>query len=236
MGRSGSAEKSFAIPKTLVWEAYERVRQNKGAAGVDGVSIAKFEEDLRNNLYKIWNRMSSGTYFPPAVRAVEIPKPHGGGTRTLGIPTVADRIAQMAVALTLEPRTESIFHDDSYGYRPGRSQHQALARCRQRCWDKDWVIDLDVAKFFDSVDHDLMIKAVVANITAEQRWALLYVKRWLIASMQMPDGSLQQRDRGTPQGGLCSAEHNPPNEQCWVMRSVGLLGLVRAGPGVERCA
>jgi len=171
---------------------------------VDGVSIAKFEEDLRNNLYKIWNRMSSGTYFPPAVRAVEIPKPHGGGTRTLGIPTVADRITQTVVALTLEPRTESIFHDDSYGYRPGRSQHQALARCRQRCWDKDWVIDLDVAKFFDSVDHDLMVKAVVANVTAEQRWVLLYVKRWLIASMQMPDGSLQQRDRGTPQGSAVS--------------------------------
>ncbi len=204
MSRSGSAEKSFAIPKSLVWRAYEQVRDNKGAAGVDGQSIAAFETDLRNNLYKIWNRMSSGTYFPPAVRAVEIPKPHGGGTRTLGIPTVADRIAQTVVALTLESRTESIFHDDSFGYRPGRSQHQALARCRQRCWDKDWVIDLDVAKFFDSVDHDLMVKAVVANITAEQRWVLLYVKRWLTAPMQMPDGSLQQRDRGTPQGSAVS--------------------------------
>jgi group II intron reverse transcriptase/maturase len=204
VGRSGSAEKSFAIPKSLVWEAYERVRANKGAPGVDGQSLAAFEADLRNNLYKIWNRMSSGTYFPPPVKAVEIPKPNGGGTRILGVPTVADRVAQTVAALALEPRTESIFHDDSYGYRPNRSAHDALAKCRQRCWDKDWVIDLDVAKFFDSVDHELMVKAVAANITVEQRWVLLYVKRWLTAPMQMPDGSLQQRDRGTPQGSAVS--------------------------------
>jgi RNA-directed DNA polymerase len=210
VGRSGSGsaekslEKSFVIPKSLVWEAYQRVRANKGAPGVDGVSLAAFESDLKDNLYKIWNRMSSGTYFPPPVKAVAIPKPHGGGTRILGVPTVADRVAQTVVALALEPRTESIFHDDSFGYRPGRSPHQALARCRQRCWQKDWVIDLDVAKFFDSVDHDLMVKAVAVNITAEQRWVLLYVKRWLIAPMQMPDGSLRQRDRGTPQGSAVS--------------------------------
>ena len=204
MGRSGSAEKSFVISKSLVWEAYERVRANKGAPGVDGQSLAAFEMDLRNNLYKIWNRMSSGTYFPPPVRAVEIPKPNGGGTRILGVPTVADRVAQTVAALALEPRTESIFHDDSYGYRPKRSAHDALARCRQRCREKAWVIDLDVAKFFDSVDHELMVKAVAANITAEQRWVLLYVKRWLTAPMQMPDASLQQRDRGTPQGSAVS--------------------------------
>jgi RNA-directed DNA polymerase len=199
VSRSGSAEKSFVIPKSLVWEAYERVRANKGAPGVDRQSLAGFEADLRNNLYKIWNRMSSGTYFPPPVRAVEIAKPNGG-TRVLGVPTVADRVAQTVAALALEPRTESIFHEDSYGYRPRKSAAQALARCRQRCWDRDWVIDLDVATFFDSVDHELMIKAVAANITAEQRWVLLYVKRWLTAPMQMPNGSLQQRDRGTPQG------------------------------------
>ena len=144
MGKSGPKDKSFEIPKRLVWEAYKRVKANKGAAGVDGQSIEEFETDLRNNLYKIWNRMSSGTYFPPPVRAVEIPKPHGGGTRMFGVPTVADRIAQTVVALTLEPRTESIFHDDSYGYRPGRSALQAVAKCRQRCWKKDWVLDLDV--------------------------------------------------------------------------------------------
>jgi group II intron reverse transcriptase/maturase len=185
--------KPFTISKRLVWEAYERVRANKGAAGVDGCSIGDFEKDLRGNLYKIWNRMSSGTYFPPPVRAVEIPKP--GGTRTLGVPTVADRIAQTVVALVLESRTESIFHDDSYGYRPRRSALQAVERCRQRCWKKDWVLDLDVQKFFDSVDHALMLKAVEAN--TDQRWVLLYVKRWLVAPLQLTDGTVQKRDRVT---------------------------------------
>ncbi|MFD8763711.1 reverse transcriptase domain-containing protein [Streptomyces mirabilis] len=159
---SGPADKPFAISKRLVWEAYERVKANKGAAGVDECSIEDFEKDLRGNLYKIWNRMSSGTYFPPPVKAVEIPKP--GGTRILGVPTVADRIAQTVVALTLEPRTESIFHDDSYGYRPRRSALQAVERCRQRCWKKDWVLDLDVQKFFDSVDHALMVKAALRDL------------------------------------------------------------------------
>jgi RNA-directed DNA polymerase len=169
---------------------------------VDGCSVRDFEKDLKGNLYKIWNRMSSGTYFPPPVRAVEIPKPHGGGTRLLGIPTVADRIAQTAVALLLEPRTESIFHDDSYGYRPGRSPLMAVEKCRERCWKKDWVIDLDIQKFFDSVDHSLMVKAVEAN--TDQKWAVLYVRRWLKASIQMPDGRLVERDRGTPQGSAVS--------------------------------
>ena len=153
MGKSGSEDKPFHIPKGPVWEAYKSVRANKGAAGVDGQSIEEFEADLKNNLYKIWNRMSSGTYFPPPVRAVEIPKPHGGGTRILGIPTVADRIAQTVVALWLEPRTESIFHEDSYGYRPGRSPLMAVAKCRERCWRKDWVLDLDVQKFLDACSH-----------------------------------------------------------------------------------
>jgi RNA-directed DNA polymerase len=196
-------DKPFAIPKRLVWEAYERVRANKGAAGVDRQSVAEFESDLRNNLYKIWNRMSSGTYFPPPVMAVEIPKA-GGGTRVLGVPTVADRVAQTVAAMTLEPRTESIFHRDSYGYRPGRSALDAVATCRRRCWTKDWVIDLDVAKFFDSVPWDLMVKAVAANVTDEQRWVLLYVKRWLAAPIQQPDGTLAGRHRGTPQGSAVS--------------------------------
>jgi RNA-directed DNA polymerase len=204
VGRSGPEGKPFQIPKQLVWEAYQQVKANKGAAGADGQSVEDFEADLKNNLYKIWNRMSSGTYFPPPVRAVEIPKPHGGGTRMLGIPTVADRIAQTAAALALEPRTESIFHDDSYGYRPGRSPLMAVAKCRERCWKKDWVIDLDVRKFFDSVDHDLMVKAVEANITQEQRWVVLYVRRWLKAPVLMPDGRLAERDRGTPQGSAVS--------------------------------
>jgi RNA-directed DNA polymerase len=196
-------DKPFKIPKRLVWEAYEKVKANKGAAGVDRRSIETFESDLRNNLYKIWNRMSSGTYFPPPVMAVEIPKP-GGGTRILGVPTVADRVAQTVAALALEPRTESIFHDDSYGYRPRRSALGAVAKCRQRCWNKDWIIDLDVEKFFDSVPWDLMVQAVQANITTGQRWVLLYVKRWLAAPIQQPDGTLAERHRGTPQGSAVS--------------------------------
>ena len=151
MGKSDPKDKSFEISKRLVWEAYKSVKANKGAAGVDGQSIEEFETDLENNLYRIWNRMSSGTYFPPPVRAVEIPKPHGGGTRILGIPTVGDRIAQTVVALQLLPRTESIFHDDSYGYRPGRSPLMAVKKCRERCWKKDWVLDHGHGKVGPSV-------------------------------------------------------------------------------------
>jgi group II intron reverse transcriptase/maturase len=201
--RSGSEGKPFGIPKRLVWRAWEQVKANKGAAGVDGQSVADFEAGLGDNLYKIWNRMSSGTYFPPAVRAVEIPKA-GGGTRILGVPTVADRVAQTVAAMTLEPRTESVFHEDSYGYRPGRGALDAVAKCRERCWSKSWVIDLDVQKFFDSVDHELMVKAVGANVAHEQRWIVLYVKRWLVAPIRMPGGGELDRDRGTPQGSAIS--------------------------------
>jgi len=194
--------KPFDISKQEVWEAYDRVKANKGAAGVDGCSIEDFESDLKNNLYKIWNRMSSGSYLPPAVRAVEIPKPHGGGTRTLGVPTVADRIAQTVVARRLEAKVEPIFHPNSYGYRPGRSALDAVAVCRERCWKAGWVVDLDIQKFFDSVPWDLVVKAVVAN--TDLPWVVLYVKRWLQAPLLLPDGSLQQRDRGTPQGSSVS--------------------------------
>ena len=194
--------KSFDISKREVWEAYQKVKANKGAAGVDGCSIEDFEKDLKGNLYKIWNRMSSGTYFPPAVKAVEIPKAHGAGTRILGVPTVADRVAQTVVAARLEKNVEPKFHDDSYGYRPGRSALDAAGRCRERCWRHDWVIDLDIQKFFDSVPWDLIVKAVEAN--TDQRWVILYVKRWLQAPVQMPDGTIAERDRGTPQGSAVS--------------------------------
>jgi RNA-directed DNA polymerase len=197
-----SLGKPFEISKWEVWEAYRLVRANKGAAGVDGVSIEDFEADLKNNLYRIWNRMSSGTYFPPAVKAVEIPKSHGGGKRILGVPTVADRIAQTVVARRLEAKVEPIFHPDSYGYRPGRSALHAVAACRDRCWKTDWVIDLDIQKFFDSVPWDLVVKAVAAN--TDLPWVVLYVKRWLQAPLALPDGSLLQRDRGTPQGSSVS--------------------------------
>ncbi len=169
---------------------------------MDGCSIEDFEKDLKGNLYKIWNRMSSGSYFPPPVRAVEIPKSHGGGTRILGVPAVADRIAQTVVARRLEVRAEPAFHPDSYGYRPGRSALDAVEVCRRRCWKTDWVIDLDIQKFFDSVRWDLVVKAVEAN--TDLPWVVLYVKRWLQAPLQLPDGTLQKRDRGTPQGSAVS--------------------------------
>ena len=194
-------EKPFNISKKVVWEAYQRVRANKGAAGVDSESIGGFEKDLKGNLYKIWNRMSSGSYFPPPVRAVVIPKDKGG-QRVLGVPTVADRVAQMVVKSYLEPKVEPIFHTDSYGYRPGKSAIEAVGRARERCWNYDWVLDLDIKGFFDTIDHGLLMKAIRKH--TDSRWILLYVERWLEAPAQQPDGTLVQRDRGTPQGGVVS--------------------------------
>ncbi|MGI3224204.1 group II intron reverse transcriptase/maturase [Streptomyces sp. GTA36] len=202
MDKLKSPNKPFDISKWEVLEAYREVKRNQGAPGVDGQSIEEFEADLKGNLYKVWNRMSSGTYFPPPVRAVEIPKQHGGGTRMLGIPTVADRVAQTVVARHLGIRVEPVFHEDSYGYRPKRSALDAVERCRQRCWGKNWVIDLDIQKFFDSVRWDLIVKAVEAHTDAV--WVKLYVDRWLRAPLQLPDGTLQKRDRGTPQGSAVS--------------------------------
>jgi len=193
-----SEGKPFDISKREVWKAFLEVKKNKGAPGVDGVSIEEFEADLKNNLYKIWNRMSSGTYYPPPVRAVEIPKQHGGGMRMLGIATVADRVAQTVVARHLAERVEPVFHEDSYGYRPHRSALDAVEVCRRRCWKRDWVIDLDVASFFDSVPWHLIVKAVEAHTDA--RWVVLYIKRWLQAPLHLPDGTRAERERGTPQG------------------------------------
>ena len=193
--------KPFCISKQSVMTAWEKVRANKGACGVDEQSVLDFEKDLKDNLYKLWNRMSSGTYFPPPVRAVEIPKTNGK-TRLLGIPTVSDRIAQGVVKLHFEPLVESKFHEDSYGYRPGKSALDAVAVARQRCWKQDWVIDLDIKGFFDNLDHDLMLKALSAN--TQEKWIHLYVKRWLKAAMQKGDGELKARDKGTPQGGVIS--------------------------------
>ncbi len=197
-----SQAKPFDIPKQQVWEAYRRVAANKGAPGVDEVALEDFESDLKNNLYKVWNRMSSGSYFPPPVKGVEIAKPHGGGVRLLGVPTIADRVAQTVVAMHLEERVESRFHPDSYGYRPNRSAHDAVEACRKRCWSYDWVIDLDVQKFFDTVQWDLVQRAVGA--VCDTPWVLLYVKRWLAAPLQLQDGSLVERYRGTPQGSAVS--------------------------------
>jgi group II intron reverse transcriptase/maturase len=192
--------KSHDIPKRLIWAAWIKVKSNGGAAGADGVTIERFEARLVDNLYRLWNRMSSGSYFPGPVRAVEIPKK--GGTRVLGIPNVIDRVAQTVAVLVLEPNVEKVFHDDSYGYRPGRSPIDAVRVCRQRCFQRDWVVDLDVKAFFDSVSWDLMLKAVARH--TDHRWVLLYVERWLKAPMLMPDGTLTQRVKGTPQGGPIS--------------------------------
>ena len=193
--------KPFEISKRLVWEAYKRVKANKGAAGVDAETIEEFEQDLRGNLYKLWNRLSSGTYFPPPVRSVAIPK-KDGGERMLGIPTVSDRVAQTVVKMYLEPEVEPQFHPDSYGYRPRKSALDAVASARQRCWRYDWVLDLDVRGFFDNLDHALVMRAV--RKYTQCRWVLLYVQRWLQAPLQIPDGTLVPRTKGTPQGGVVS--------------------------------
>ena len=196
-----SSAKPFPITKRQVWEAYQRVKANQGGAGVDGQTLAEFEEDLVNNLYQLWNRLASGSYLPPPVKRVEIAKANGG-VRPLGIPTVGDRIAQTVVKAALEPELERHFHPDSYGYRPGKSAHQAIGQARQRCWRSDWVVDLDIKGFFDTLDHDLLMRAVRHH--TQDAWVRLYIERWLKAPVQLPDGTVQERTRGTPQGGVVS--------------------------------
>jgi RNA-directed DNA polymerase len=193
--------KSFPISKRDVWEAFKKVKVNKGAPGIDGQTIEAFEKDLENELYKLWNRLSSGSYFPSAVKRVEIPK-GDGGVRPLGIPTVRDRVAQMVIKQKLEPGLEEVFHEDSYGYRPGRSAHNALGKARERCWRYDWVLDLDIKSFFDTISHELLMRAVRRH--TEERWCLLYIERCLQSPVMMPDGQLHQSEKGTPQGGVAS--------------------------------
>lgn len=196
-----SSSKPFTIPKTLVVTAFKKVKENAGSAGVDKQSIGDFEKDLKGNLYKIWNRMSSGTYFPPAVKAVPIPKKKGG-VRILGIPTVADRVAQMVVKLLFEPKVEPVFLPDSYGYRPGKSALDAVGVTRERCWKYDWVLEFDIKGLFDNIDHELLMRAVRKH--TQDKWVILYIERWLKAPLQNPDGSLVERTKGTPQGGVIS--------------------------------
>lgn len=193
--------KPFEVNKRLVAEAWKRVKANRGSAGVDGVSLEKFEENLENNLYKIWNRMSSGSYFPPPVKVVEIPK-SDGSNRRLGIPAVGDRVAQTVVKLLLENKVDKYFHPNSYGYRPGKCAHQALATAREKCWKFNWVIDLDIKGFFDNLDHDLVIKAVEHHI--QDSWVILYIQRWLEAPVQEGEFVGEKRTKGSPQGGVIS--------------------------------
>lgn len=196
-----SGTKSQPITKQMVWEAFKAVKSNQGSAGIDGVSLKDFEADLKNNLYKLWNRLSSGSYFPPPVKEVAIPK-GDGKERKLGIPTVGDRVAQMVVKQYLEPQIDPIFHHSSYGYRPKRSALDAVGQARTNCWRIDWVVDLDIKGFFDEIDHELMLKALSRH--TEEKWILMYVSRWLSAPVVTPKGELLERTKGTPQGGVIS--------------------------------
>jgi len=196
-----TTDKPFYIDKRCVYEAYKAVRSNRGAAGVDGQALEEFDEDLGGNLYKIWNRMSSGSYFPPPVRAVSIPKKNGNGERILGVPTVGDRIAQMVVKQLIEPDLDPVFLPDSYGYRPRKSALDAIGVTRKRCWQYDWLLEFDIKGLFDNLPHDLLLRAVRKHVTC--KWALLYIERWLTAPM-VKDGETIERSRGTPQGGVIS--------------------------------
>lgn len=193
--------KPFDIPKALVWEAYKQVKANKGGSGVDRESLEEFDKKMSKNLYKLWNRLSSGSYMPPAVRGVEIPKKQGG-TRLLGVPTVSDRIAQMTIKLMFEPLVEPHFLEDSYGYRPNKSALDAIGVTRKRCWKYDWLIEFDIRGLFDNIDHELLMKSVRHH--TESKSILLYIERWIKAPLELPDGTIKNRDTGTPQGGVIS--------------------------------
>ena len=196
-----SSAKPFEISKGLIVDAFKLVKANRGAHGVDEQSVEDFERSLKKNLYKVWNRMSSGTYFPQAVREVKIPK-SDGGERSLGVPTVTDRVAQAVVKKYLEPKIDPLFHKDSYGYRPNKSAHQAVQVCKDRCWESDWVVDMDIKGFFDNIDHKLLMHAVKKH--TDCKWVLLYIERWLQAPVQTTEGELIHRTKGIPQGGVIS--------------------------------
>ena len=226
VGRSPSDQtKPFKITKRQVYEAYKRVKANGGGAGVDRQSLNDFDDNLGDNLYKLWNRLASGSYHPPPVRRVEIPK-GSGGVRPLGIPTVADRIAQTVIKQAIEPELEKCFHTDSYGYRPGKSAHQALAKAKERCWKRPWVLDMDIKGFFDTISHDLLMRAVEKHV--KEKWQLLYIERWLKAPVEYPDGRVEERERGTPQGGVIS-----PLLANLFLHYVFDVWVVRHWPGIQ---
>lgn len=222
-----TATKPFTIPKQLVLDAFKAVKANAGSAGVDKETIADFEADLKNNLYRIWNRLASGSYFPPPVKAVAIPKKNGG-ERLLGVPTVADRVAQMVVKRMLEPAVEPLFLPDSYGYRPGKSALDAVAVTRERCWRYDWVLEFDIEGLFDNIDHALLLRALEKHTKC--RWVRLYIGRWLTAPLQVADGTLVERTKGTPQGGVIS-----PVLANLFLHYAFDLWMTRAFPGVPWC-
>lgn len=191
--------KPFEIDKRFVYDAFKKVKSNKGSAGIDGIEMNIYVQNVGNNLYKLWNRMSSGSYYPKAVKLVEIPKSNGG-TRPLGIPTIEDRIAQMVVVMAITPRIDPFFHEDSYGYRPNKSAHDAVAKAREQCMKYPWVLDMDISKFFDTINHELLMKAVRKHV--EEKWMLLYIERWLKVPYQTKDGTMIERTMGVPQGSV----------------------------------
>jgi len=194
--------KSIPISRQMIWEAYKKVRANKGSAGVDNVSMEEFDANRSKHLYKLWNRMASGSYFPPPVKEVEILK-KDGKPRKLGIPTINDRVGQMVVKDYIEPRLETIFSPNSYGYRPKKNAHQALESVRYNCWKTDWVIDMDIKGFFDNIDHNKLMLAVEKHVP--EKWVRLYVKRWLNMPVLTKSGDLvEKQGKGTPQGGVIS--------------------------------
>jgi group II intron reverse transcriptase/maturase len=215
--------KPYCIAKRTVWEAFQHIKANRGAAGIDDESIAMFEQDLSRNLYKLWNRMSSGSYFPPPVKQVEIPKATGG-TRMLGVPTVADRVAQATVKRIIEPILDPVFHTDSYGYRPGRSAKQAIAVTRQRCWQFDWVVEFDIKAAFDQIDHALLMKAVCHHV--KEDWILLYIERWLVAPFETEDGSSRRKTS-------CAASRGAWRPVVWRCIRTN-RGLFTAGTAIAR--
>jgi RNA-directed DNA polymerase len=194
--------KPFQIDKMLIYKAWLTVKSNHGAAGVDKLDIEAVEKDYKKLLYKLWNRMSSGSYMASAIRKVEIPKNDGNGVRILGIPTILDRIAQTAVVKLLEPRLDPKFDQDSYGYRPGKSAHDALAQARSRCLKIPYVIDLDIRDFFNSIPHDKLMEIVEKEVP--EIWAKMYIKRWMKASQQDSEGNITERLQGLSQGGAIS--------------------------------
>jgi len=194
--------KSIPISRSMVWEAYQKVRSNQGSAGVDEIGMQEFDANRSKHLYKLWNRMASGSYFPPPVKEVEIPK-KDGKVRKLGVPTISDRVGQMVVKMFIEPRLEEVFSINSYGYRPNKNAHQALAKVRENCWKQDWVIDLDIKGFFDNIDHNKLMLAVEKHVP--ENWVRLYIKRWLEAPVFTVSGeTIQKQGKGTPQGGVIS--------------------------------
>ena len=191
--------KPYDIPKRRVLEAYRRVKANQGAAGIDGESLEMFEADLTGNLYKLWNRLSSGSYLPPPVKQVEIPKKNGG-VRILGVPTVADRIAQQVVVTRIGGNLFGVFHPDSHGYQLDKSAVDAVANTRKRCWEYDWVVEFDICRAFDELDWSLLRKAIAKHV--KDPWCLLYIERWLTAPAVSSDGQTVQRTKGVPQGSV----------------------------------